>query len=288
MKNFMILLLAIALAILYASCSPKRQGATVDITPMQMAVTVMPSVSDFASATPAEHQINVDKDKIFKTWMQGYLDCTLPCWAGITPGRTSWEDAIAIISDVTTPHVATEYSVCRYGNCKSLDWQYEFNGKLYSGLIYEKNKLVYSLYITGEEADRFDVYETLNRYGQPDQILLSASSFTLEGQPTLSAILLYKEKKFIVRYMWWAEFEGDFIVACGSSSIFSLGIVDVGGDNWTSIEITQAGRQLSIGTTVENFKPISDVSELTETDFYQLGMQSLENFCISTPVIYWK
>ncbi|MEW6094279.1 MAG: hypothetical protein AB1531_09970 [Chloroflexota bacterium] len=60
--------------------------------------TPLPTLSDFK----AEAQL--------LEWLQGTQDCRLPCWAGITPGVTTWEEAKQILGRVVISSHLTVWS----------------------------------------------------------------------------------------------------------------------------------------------------------------------------------
>ena len=269
-----------------ASCSPATHYPFATSEATSIPSTSQPIVTT-AVTTATLSYIQISPEKIFAGWLQGNSGCDLPCWAGITPGQTKWDDAISSMSKLVTPHIGAPV-LCRYGPCKYFDWQFEFRGGLFSGIMYERNDFVYAIYLNSEKTSELSLQKILVKYKQPDLVLLSASSFTFEGSPTINLILLYKDNSFVIRYMWWAEFAGDEISSCGDPYIVYLGVVAVENDGWTEIEITQMGRQTRANATSENFKPINEVTRLSEAEFYQLGLQPVEKFCISTSVSYWQ
>jgi hypothetical protein len=283
-------LMFVVLLLTMGSCSSNKSypdSQTSTPTPKDATNRVTATTTPL-STTITPLNIPPDPNEIFEAWLQGDSGCIFPCWAGIIPGKTNWDDAINILSDVVTLHDTFEKDDCRYGECKSASWQYTLNGEAYSGIIYEKENLVHSISIGSESTSIYALREVFIKYGRPNQILTSASSYTPEGSPLLEMILLYEDRGFVIRYMWWGEIKDDEILACGQPSNFSLGIVDTRDIGWTSIEITQTGRQLSLGAIPENFLPVNDASRLSEFDIYELGLRPEQEFCISTFLSYWQ
>lgn len=293
MRNQKSLFIFTIVFVLIVSCNSQAQIIPTEInrnTVAPIATINNITITSTPSLSPTQLLPTIPPSDLLESWLDGNPNCLFPCWAGITPGQTSWEDAFTILSTSvasnTTPLPLT--SKCKHGSCYSFSWQYFLDDVLYSGIIFEKDNLIYSISISGENSIKYDIYEVLENYGQPDEVFLSASSFTPEGEPYVILILLYESRKFVARYMWWATFEANKIKACGISEIFSIGIVDIEPGNWTGFDISRGGYQSVQGATIENFKPLSEVSEFSVSSFYESATQTQENFCISTFTSYWK
>jgi hypothetical protein len=215
--------------------------------------------------TPLPTLSTNEADKLFLTWLQGTADCLFPCWAGITPGKTHWEEAIHQLAPVLELHLWKDVLKCRFGECKNFTWQREINNNLFSGGMYNRGNIIYSIFMEGDQPPKeLSLQEVFKKYGIPKNI-------------------------FIIEYLWEAQVTNKNILACGKPEGYSLGIVGIDEDQWDKNEIYKTGHQLDTGTTYSgNLSSIVEVTDMSVDGFYQEILKSNPSFCIVTPLEYWK
>ncbi len=265
-----------------APSPPLRQTPTADLSEeTAMPQAYKPSWTALPSLAPDL------ADKAFRNWLVGTTACRFPCWAGMTPGRTRWEDAVHLLQPVLDLGISQPQR-CRYGECNALSWQYTLGDQVYEGLLYSKDSIVYSMELDGDNFSEPSLPRVLQTYGSPDQIYVYAAPYTPDNQPTLDVWLLYARKNFVVRYMWRAHIKELDIQACDQPYGFMLGIVAIDENQWTKLEIEQTGRQLSAGVSnLDYIRPLEDVTDLTIPEFNAAILRNDQGFCISTPISVW-
>ena len=222
--------------------------------------------------------------------MHGTPDCQLPCWAGITPGVTTWEEAIHLLTPVIELHITKDELRCRFGECKNFTWQYQINNNLFSGGMYNKENIIYSIFIGGNQpSEELSLQEVFQKYGTPKNVLIIASPHGLSGDPPMFYLYaLYPDHSFVIKQRWQAQVSDKNIKACGKPESVTLGIVAIDEDQWNDNEIYQTGHQLDISTTMsDKLRPIEDVTNMNVESFYNQILKNDPSFCIVTPVEYW-
>ena len=242
--------------------------------------------------TPLPTLTTNEADKLFLTWLQGSVDCLFPCWAGITPGETRWEEAIHQLAPVLELHIWKDVLRCRFGECKNFTWQREINNNLFSGGMYNRENIIYSIFMEGDQLPKeLSLQEVFKKYGIPENIFIITSPRGLAGDPPMFFLFMfYPRNKFVIEYRWEAQITDGNILACGKPEGYSLGIVGIDEDRWTEEEIYRTGSQIDNGTSYNSrrLRPIVDVTDLTVDDLFQEILKNKTPFCIMTPIEYWK
>lgn len=252
--------------------------------------TLLPTSTLSLSWTPLPTLPANNADQQFLLWMHGTPDCQLPCWAGITPGVTTWEEAIHLLTPVIELHITKDELRCRFGECKNFTWQYQINNNLFSGGMYNKENIIYSIFIGGNQpSEELSLQEVFQKYGTPKNVLIIASPHGLSGDPPMFYLYaLYPDHSFVIKQRWQAQVSDKNIKACGKPESVTLGIVAIDEDQWNDNEIYQTGHQLDISTTMsDKLRPIEDVTNMNVESFYNQILKNDPSFCIVTPVEYW-
>jgi hypothetical protein len=171
------------------------------------------SITPFPSTTAAPSVIvtitptRTPRSTLEKNWAQalayGYLKtnggCLLPCWWGLTPGLTTWDDADSFFSTLDSKINTLRldsYRIDKYGVIINLP-QENSEYDLSSGTFYVKSGLIDSMMVQID----MPLYAMLSKYGSPDEIYLRARGFVMahyNGWFTL--VLFYQKKGMLVRY----------------------------------------------------------------------------------------
>lgn len=195
--------------------------------------------------------------------------CRLPCWWGITPGETSWEEAKQFLEsiDVLIEKASVKMSnnpnaqgyIGYYWNQKSDD----SNSTHFS--VYEGT--VQMISIDPETTGfAFQHYQLLSTYGQPDQILMRR----LESCTGLSKIdcpyfltLFYEEQRFLAHFHITSSKPGEPLKRC---ILFSPRIL-----SWSKNETWDEQRLQSehfYGDTLP-YQSIEEVANIDVATFYE-------------------
>jgi hypothetical protein len=180
-------------------------------------------------------------------------------------------------------------AICRFGECDVLYWNYYLDGKAYDGLLFGKKETLYAIYISGDYFSAISLDQIFKTYGQPSQVLILAVPYNAGDPPALYATIQYTHFKFIIKYMLRANLIEENLVTCEMPEIIQLGIVAIEENQWTATEIAANGDQdTKSGTPILAARPISEVTNMTVTDFYTQVIQNPSRICITTPLINWQ
>jgi hypothetical protein len=253
--------------------------------------TLLPTSTVSPSWTPLPTLPTNDADQQFRSWMHGAPDCLFPCWAGITPGKTLWEEAIHLLAPVIDLRTTNELSRCRFGECKTLSWDFQIQNNLFYGEIYSKDDIIYSIYLEGDQATKeLNLQNIFDIYGVPEKVFIITSPRGIAGDPPMFFLyVLYPNHNFVIKQIWEAQVNEKNIRACGNPENFSLGIAAIDESQWTNDEIYQTGVQSGAGSTnSDKLQPLEDVTNMSIESFYKKILNNDPSFCIVTPLKYWR
>jgi hypothetical protein len=252
--------------------------------------TLLPTSTLSPSWTPLPTLTENDADQQFLSWMHGTPDCQFPCWAGITPGETNWEEAIHLLTPVIDIRTTNDSLRCRFSECNILSWDYKIKNDLFYGEIYTKNNIIHSIKIEGDQPiQELLLQNVFKKYGIPKNVFIITSSRGLAGDPPMFFLYtFYPKNKFVIKYVWEAKITSKNIMACGGPENYSLGIVAIDENQWTKDEIYQTGVQSGAGSTnSDKLQPLEDVTNMSIESFYKETLKNHPTFCIVTPIEYW-
>ena len=104
---------------------------------------------------------------------EGDEECQLPCWAGITPGVTGWDDAVQMLSPILKLHFSDDLMTFRFGECNYLSWQYVGNGETYNGNLYgSDNNVVQVISLNGDVPIEYSLHNIFAKFGVPKELFI--------------------------------------------------------------------------------------------------------------------
>jgi hypothetical protein len=139
---------------------------TASVTPITTATAVPPTL------TPAPTLTTRQAQEMVLDLLKNNAGCELPCYWGITPGETTWQDALIYLASFSERFEGGNYDVTASdGNELSyLAFEIrntipEYDEPVLSDYI-EKNGIIDSISVPGIGTElRYQVHQVLNRYG---------------------------------------------------------------------------------------------------------------------------
>ena len=132
--------------------------------------------------------------------LQDNAGCKLPCWWGITPGKTTWVEAQHFLESFSYSYgirgAPNDYQVAEFGTplSRSLGADpYAFG--IRDGIIED----IFKIYF-GNITASYNLVEMLNTYGQPDDILISAYYEPRYSNYMVVVAIFYLRTGILVRY----------------------------------------------------------------------------------------
>jgi hypothetical protein len=188
--------------------------------------------------------------------------CRLPCWWGITPGQTTWQEAWAILSPLMADlFISPLEGHFTFYFSNPLNIQPE--GKIAAFLVVREEK-VESI----EVIINSDLQEFLTSNGVPDQIRLFTDGTPGSDPSGFYILALFYPEKGIMALYDGEEQYGDIMDIC-PSRIKTLG---TGVYLWSlenEISFEQALELGFVGVPVDYFFTLEEYSSMTARDFYE-------------------
>lgn len=319
-------LLLIFLLILLAGCSATSQNPMVTPT-IQPTVTLFPTVTSiFATpsvtptlaptftptATPAPlpprtplPTLSGEEDFLNFISFIGKEDCQLPCWAGIIPGKTSWDEAIFALRPIeSVAKIKTHLDIeGLFGKENVITWSFSGDGVIANGdvgaIIANQNVVnLMSMNIEGWTTPntnaplgslplpkRFNMQSVLKEYGAPSMVFIYTFIHDEQGPLPFSVLLVYPEDHFYIIYQREAKLSGNTVVACDSDFYLELAVVDKKEKLLSVDSMKSALETKELG--LQNMKPIEQVLNISPEKFHEIYSTSSPG-CIIFPTKNWS
>lgn len=203
--------------------------------------------------------------QIVVSLMTDNAGCQLPCWWGITPGETSWQEAKQFLQQfafITTrggslsQHVETEPYIVYHWNPGTDD----SNGTL----IDVRNGIVQLILFSSETARfRFQLNQILTDYGIPDKV-------TVHDERRL--LVVYDSQRFVALFQLESSHSNNQTEACipGGPYIYTW----APGEVWLNEYIGIGNQRVS-----SKYKSIEEETGMDIVSFYERFLTSPSNYC---------
>ncbi len=294
---------------------PSAVTKTMSHITMTPAYTIIPTNTTTKSPTSTITPIIVPTLSMENAKLQliDYLsnngNCTLPCFWGITPGKSTFLDAqiilepLSSISDLT--HFGSERGTIylRYSDSyliisTNISFLTYPNNEIINRINFEARALeettgeggevgVFNSSVFGERLSLYMLPQILSQYGRPSSIMLT----TLAEPPPQSRggdigyfriVLLYPDKGIFVRYITKINLLNEIVLGCPNNAHVELELYPAGnGDSF--FENLDPSLQEDIRN---NYKPLEEVTSMSIGDFYQTFHEPTDT-CIKTPSNLW-
>ena len=246
--------------------------------------------------TPLPTFSSTGGEEILQTWIQGTFECLLPCWGGITPGVTSWQEARQIVeqlSGFSRVNVSENLS-CEFGGCNGLAWSL-YPNTVAEGFFYTKfpENIVHLIRINIQNEGNaqkinllrhIGLQEVFRWYGLPPIFLLNVETNLVEGR-FMELILVYPERQSIIKYVKRAELVDDKVVNCGQDHQIEFVILD-NQEQLMSLDAIANAVETNDIHIDGRYKTVEEATGITPNSLYD-AISASSDFCISTPVEMW-
>ena|GEM_PF-2792447 len=263
------------------------------LTPMS---TLLPAFTSTPLWTPLPTFSSTTGEETLRIWIHGTFECLLPCWGGITPGKTSWQEARQIVEQLSgfSQVNISENLSCDFGRCNGIAWSL-YPITVAEGAFYTKfpENVVHLIEINIQNEGKaqkinlvrnFGLQEVFRWYGLPPIFLLTVETDVAEDR-FMRLILVYPERQSIIRYTKQTEIIDNKVVNCGQDHQIEMIILD-NKEQLASLDaIVNAveTRNLHINSS---YKTVEEATGVTPNSLYN-AISGSGDFCISTPVEMW-
>jgi len=223
--------------------------------------------------------------------------CELPCWWGITPGKTTGQDAEQTLS------VLRKFGESEGGMVGAI-YIYSLDLHVYANLRFgvrvdtktSKNQPVDRVSVESfttviDDSVRYDeswrryfINELLTRLGQPSEVWVGFGPYGTQGSKRYfyELMVFYEDLGVTVEYAGPAV-KGNLNRACPTLEQLKLLRLDV--QNSSDPKMV---RPPGPGEPFTDLRPISEVTNLNPEKFYNSAKDSNGQVCIESPAKFWR
>ncbi|MBW8010502.1 MAG: hypothetical protein FVQ83_04560 [Chloroflexi bacterium] len=270
-------------------------SATTTFTPTITATTTsttMPTRTPLPTWTPLPTLSSEEALELVEELYATNAGCRLPCWWGITPGVTSWEEARQFFATFATEIIQSDSIQISEKGVTYI----ETRNIVRYPIVADYPVGGFSLYVidggissieTGSFYIDYSIQldQMLQEYGAPTQIFL----WTLSNAPfrplPFILVLFYEDQGIMAIYDYDnAEIIGDNISSCPKPVVSGLSL-------WSEIIEMDVEdiefRALGVDPT-KPLRLLEDVTDYTIDSFHQTFKDTSNQTCIITPVEHWE
>jgi hypothetical protein len=228
----------------------------------------------------------------------GNKNCKLPCWAGITPGKTNWDEAVFVLhpmQSVAKLEILTDEESI-YGKANAIFWsfysgEFKINGTFLTRSNISLIRMDYDSFSNTTPSyslplpERFSLQSVLTEYGVPSMVFIYTFIHDEQGPLPFQILLIYHERQFYIEYHRDAILNGNNVVACDADFYLKLTVVDNKEKLMSVDSINRALETKDLG--IQNMKPIEQVLNISPEKFHEVYSSSSPS-CITFPTDKWS
>jgi hypothetical protein len=216
-------------------------------------------------------------------------NCSLPCWWGITPGRTSWSEAESYLATIANstfalgspqPNKPIKYFGAKFPDPSSNS----IDDYLYASFTVNGSGIIEVIYFSAKTS----IYSMLNNIGVPSQIWINLYTLLSPGQLEYTLVLFYN-KGIMVEYQGTYGIDNNhFITICPKDIPKASSWLWV----WNSATIQTLEDFGKVGvvppiTPGDSSRLLNEVSDMQPQSFYDIFINPAATQCIKTPWSEW-
>jgi hypothetical protein len=239
--------------------------------------------------TPNPTLTNMEAQQFVQDLLLSNRGCRLPCWWGITPGKTSWVEASHFLSAFAKDiEQGEEGQVIKDGityEATNYAISYDISETESSGVMIDLRDNIVSKIVVGSKStsQKYKLHQILSEYGQPEEIYIVTHSNVPDGTPPFTVVLFYPEYQFMADFTTEAKKQDDYMIGCPQTVSPRL---ILWGEN-RDISFNDLNK-MALGTEPSNsLEKLEDVTTLNTESFYQVFRDSENTECISTLAEFW-
>ncbi|MBX7252386.1 MAG: hypothetical protein K1X50_10410 [Candidatus Promineofilum sp.] len=276
-----------------ASATPRQGTATTvplpTLTPDPVQITVgQPTPSDnntsIVMVTPmwASQQI---LDQVRHLLIEN-AGCALPCWWGIEPGKTTWEEAKVILSPVAL----------QIGDPRRLSSQIAYDvlipvppdvfpTQLEQRYVVQDG-VVQRMEVMPGELEVYQLSELLAGLGQPEEVWIKTYARKREGSLPFSIVLYYPDRGVLVDLGTEADVESKYIIACPQAASASYLVL------WSPEKLLTLQEVVDGTLRLETFErwqyqKLDATTNLDAASFFETFLPPDNASCIRSEATHW-
>jgi len=232
-------------------------------------------------------------------------NCRLPCLWGITPGKSSFQEAQTILVPLSgssdfTAFISGLGSVTPYlieGDLQiytavdfisnpdnSIVNAIAFNVEAHKPLNEGGYAEIFDSNFFGEKVSAYTLSRVLTEQGVPSSVMIATSGgpLTRGGTGGFDILLLYPDQSILVNYTTQMQLIGENVRGCPQNSHVEMELYPPGNPE----TFFQFLERTDWAVKKNYYKPLEDVTPMSVEDFYQIFREPTTQ-CIETPANLW-
>jgi hypothetical protein len=235
--------------------------------------------------------------------------CRLPCLLGITPGKTTYTEARAILlpfsgisiltylNDNSGDSVWLTYDEGDLRTFIQLSYLYANDG-IISGIAFKTGEYketvdnrspIYDSKIFGERLHPYMLSGILSEFGKPASVVIHTYGKQITGSGGFEIILLYPDQGILVHYTTQMETVGTNARGCPANAQVEVELYPSGDADAFTKSLSETDWAAFVQTEPINdlhWKPIDKATSMSVEQFYETFRQPTDK-CIETPLEGW-
>lgn len=258
-------------------------------TPISTLTNAQPSTampSNQPKPLPTQGDLS-DEEYIYQL-LQTNGGCELPCWLGIVPGETHWDEAERFLSslslgiDLIKDETTTEVNGISIRRREFHIYVDTGDATTYRFRLLTRDNLVTGIRVSSPLTNyHFLLKDLLSNQGVPDKIFIFTRSNVMEPPTPFNLILFYQEQRFLAAYSTLVYKENEQITACLDD--VGPGLIIFPEKNDLSDQLIA---EIFIGPDPIGVLSVDDALGMSPADFYETYRNS-ETSCLITPADIW-
>jgi hypothetical protein len=241
-------------------------------------------------------------------------NCRLPCLWGITPGKSTYQEALAILSPLSSISESTITGFEPNGGAIFLDYA-EDNLTLYASVGFNSDnqivsrlsfqtrefkigeldnasalKPIYDSTTFGERVHPYMLPNILSEQGIPAAVVISTDGGPERGKnvPGFYILLLYPDQGLLVSYTTYRQLIGGYVRGCPANAHVEFELFPFGqGDSFSEfLAPTKWATMWPVPPANSFWRPIEEATAMSLEEFYRTFSQPTDK-CIETPANLW-
>lgn len=274
------------------SCVPSNNTPLVELTPSRLVSTPTATSEPVAAKDfiPTTSSARTNSQKLVQQLLENNGGCRLPCWWGITPGKTTWTEAYQILEKVSRSIGGHESGESFYVSVHAL-LPYPYDFAPYMEQLYSvKNGVVDYICVDNFDlAPKYNLHNFLETYGQPTEVWIRTySKYEIQVHPFF-VYLFYQDKGILVEYNTGdplKEIDGKLqnCLVKGMDSPF----IHLWSPETQNLSFQDARQFIDLKTVPEpEPRPLLEAAGMDIKTFYETFKNPDTNACLETPRELW-
>lgn len=249
------------------------------------------SAENLLTWTPLPTMPSAEAAKLVLDFMKNNAGCQFPCWWGITPGDTTWENARRRLIPLSYNNDLSKENVYIYNKKSDDSFSAGFSFMLGETVIDQgyviKNNIVEYIEIRSD-VGTYTLLSLVLAYGKPEEVWVGTYNYAIQGQLPFDLLLEYPTKGFLAYFAGsTGQINQDIVNMCYKDpKVYALDLWNP--DSKYSLEqIAKVGGLFNLRLGFDTFKRLQDTTSLSIDAFVE-KVNNDKVICISTPAKYWK